>query len=34
MGIDVDSAHEAADPAAAIAEAPALFIGGGNTFGS
>ena len=32
MGFGLDSTHEAADPVAAVAEAEAMFIGGGNTF--
>ena len=32
MGIALDSIHRSADPRAAILAAPALFIGGGNTF--
>ena len=32
MGIDLSSIHEAAEPRRAIANAPALFVGGGNTF--
>ena len=32
LGMAVDGIHQAADPAAAVAEAPAIFIGGGNTF--
>ena len=32
LGLEVESLHEAADPEAAIAGAPALFVGGGNTF--
>jgi dipeptidase E len=32
MGYAVDSLHEAADAAAAVAAAEAVFIGGGNTF--
>jgi dipeptidase E len=31
-GYDVDAIHETPDPAAAVAEADAIFIGGGNTF--
>jgi dipeptidase E len=32
LGYALDSLHEAADPAAAIAHAEAVFCGGGNTF--
>lgn len=32
LGVGLDSAHEAADPRAAVESAEALFIGGGNTF--
>ncbi len=32
MGFGLDSVHEAQDPVAAVGEAEALFIGGGNTF--
>jgi dipeptidase E len=32
MGYELDSAHAAGDPAAAIAKTDAIFIGGGNTF--
>jgi dipeptidase E len=32
MGYGLESAHAAEDPAAAIARADAIFIGGGNTF--
>ena len=32
MGYQVDSVHEAEDPRAAVEQAEALFIGGGNTF--
>ena len=32
MGIALDSIHRAKDPRQAILEAPALFVGGGNTF--
>jgi len=32
LGFGVDSVHDAADPAAAVEAAEALFIGGGNTF--
>lgn len=32
MGYELDSAHAADDPAAAIAKTDAIFIGGGNTF--
>jgi dipeptidase E len=32
MGFALDSLHEAADPKAAVAEAEAVFCGGGNTF--
>ena len=32
LGIRLDSIHRAAEPLAAIEEAEALFIGGGNTF--
>lgn len=32
MGFDVDSAHEAPDPANAVLQAEAVFAGGGNTF--
>jgi dipeptidase E len=32
MGVRLRSIHEAADPSRAIEQAPALFIGGGNTF--
>ena len=32
LGYEVDSLHEAADPAAAVEAAPAVFVGGGNTF--
>ena len=32
MGYGLNSVHEAADPRGAVAEAEAVFIGGGNTF--
>jgi dipeptidase E len=32
MGFEVDSAHDAADPARAVDAAEAIFAGGGNTF--
>jgi dipeptidase E len=32
MGYDLTSAHNAADPRKAVADADAVFIGGGNTF--
>lgn len=32
MGYEVDSAHDAAEPARALAAAEAVFAGGGNTF--
>ncbi|MEZ5966953.1 MAG: dipeptidase PepE [Planctomycetota bacterium] len=32
LGHDVDSAHDRADPAAAVRTADAVFVGGGNTF--
>jgi dipeptidase E len=32
MGYELDSAHVAKDPGAAISETDAIFIGGGNTF--
>src|SRR2546423_5712900 len=32
MGYDLKSAHAASDPQKAVAEADAVFIGGGNTF--
>ncbi|HMB54400.1 MAG TPA: dipeptidase PepE [Thermoanaerobaculia bacterium] len=32
MGFEVDSLHDAAEPRRAVAEAEAVFIGGGNTF--
>jgi len=32
LGCEVTSAHEAADPAAAVDDAQAVFVGGGNTF--
>jgi dipeptidase E len=32
MGYELTSAHSAADPRKAVAEADAIFIGGGNTF--
>lgn len=32
IGRDLDSLHEAASPRDAIRDAPALFVGGGNTF--
>jgi dipeptidase E len=32
MGVQVSGAHEAADPVAAVQQAEAVFIGGGNTF--
>ena len=32
MGVDLSSIHEAAEPQRAIEDAPALFVGGGNTF--
>jgi dipeptidase E len=32
MGIALDSVHDAADPRQAVLDAPALFVGGGNTF--
>jgi dipeptidase E len=32
LALEVTSAHEAADPARAIAEAGCVFVGGGNTF--
>ena len=32
MGYELNSAHAAGDPAAAIIQADAIFIGGGNTF--
>ncbi len=31
-GFEVTSTHEASDPRQAIADAPAIFVGGGNTF--
>lgn len=32
LGLAVDSLHAAGDPGAAVAEAEAVFVGGGNTF--
>jgi len=32
MGYEVDALHRAADPPGAVAEAEAVFVGGGNTF--
>ncbi|XP_029967703.1 alpha-aspartyl dipeptidase [Salarias fasciatus] len=32
LGYEVDSIHEASDPVAAVRQAEAIFIGGGNTF--
>ena len=32
VGVGIDAVHEAPDPAAAIEQAQAVFIGGGNTF--
>lgn len=32
LGLELSSVHRAADPAAAVAEGEAVFIGGGNTF--
>jgi len=32
LGFGLDSLHEAADPTAAIRQAEAMFVGGGNTF--
>src|SRR5262245_45295208 len=32
MGYGLESLHAARDPARAIGQAPALFVGGGNTF--
>ena len=32
LGCEVTSAHEASDPAAAVDDAQAVFVGGGNTF--
>lgn len=32
LGVDVVGLHEAPDPVAAVAEADAVFVGGGNTF--
>ena len=32
LGIEVDGIHRAADPVAAVEEAAAIFVGGGNTF--
>ena len=32
MGVALDSVHEASDPRQALLGAPALFVGGGNTF--
>ncbi len=32
FGYDIDSLHEAADPRQAVADAEAIFVGGGNTF--
>ncbi len=32
LGVRLDSAHEAADPAVAAGRAEAIFVGGGNTF--
>lgn len=32
MGLDLTSIHTAAEPRRAVSEAPAIFIGGGNTF--
>ena len=32
MGVALESIHEARDPRQAVLEAPALFVGGGNTF--
>ncbi len=32
MGIELVGLHELPDPLAAVAQAPALFVGGGNTF--
>lgn len=32
MGLDVTGVHEASDPVAAVAEAEAVYVGGGNSF--
>lgn len=32
MGLELTSIHKAADPQHAVSEAPAIFVGGGNTF--